>query len=96
MDAKQVGERVRYFREKKGIKKNALANLSGISPTYINDIESGRKCPTVETLGFICTYGLRITLVEFFSPYHDNNKNLVESLTPTQRNLLNDFLKSIK
>ncbi len=95
MNAKQVGERVKFFRERKGIKKNALANLAGISPTYINDIESGRKCPTVEVLGYICTYGLDITLAEFFDTQLFANKDYVASLTENQRNLLNEFLKSL-
>ncbi len=65
MTAKEVGERIAYFRNKKKMTKNALANQAGISPTHINDLEAGRKSPTVEFLGYICQ-ALGITFVQFF------------------------------
>ena len=94
MTAKEVGEKITYFREKNKMTKNALANQSGVSPTYINDLESGRKCPTVETLSFICQ-GLNISLSTFFSENIFNEKLSVDSLSYNQKQLLNDFLKSL-
>ncbi len=61
-----VGERIRYFREQKNITVNKLANLSGISQSYLREIELGTKQPTVEYLEYIC-FGLKISLQEFFS-----------------------------
>lgn len=93
MDAKEVGKRVRYFREKKNMTKNALAMAAGISPTYIYQIEEGLKCPTVEYLDHIC-WGLGITLAEFFSEEKEL-KERVAYLTPEQKRLLNAFLNSL-
>ena len=93
MDAKEVGRRVKYFREKRNLTKNALATAAGVSPTYIYQIEEGLKCPTVEYLGHIC-WGLGITLAEFFTEEKEM-KEKVEYLTPEQKNLLNAFLNSL-
>ena len=54
MDAAEVGKRVNYFRTRRGLSKNALANNAGVSPTYIYKVEKGLVCPTVEYLGHLC------------------------------------------
>ena len=41
-----VGDRLRFFREQKQISTNKLANLAGISQSYVRDIEMGNKNPT--------------------------------------------------
>lgn len=92
MEAKEVGERVKFLRLQRGLKKNTLANLSGVAPTYINDIEAGRRCPTVAYLSYICQ-GLNITLSEFFS--EDSVMIDVSNLSEQQRILLNNFIKSL-
>ncbi len=93
MNAKEVGRRVKYFREQKNMTKNALANAAGVSPTYVYQIEEGLKCPTVEYLSHIC-WGLGITLSEFFAEENEL-KERVAYLTPEQRKLLNAFLNSL-
>lgn len=94
MDAKEVGARVRCFREKKNMTKNALAIAAGVSPTYVYQIEQGLKCPTVEYLDYLC-WGLGITLSEFFSEQSHGFENRLEFLTPEQKQLLNAFLSSL-
>lgn len=100
MTAKEVGKRIKYLREQKNLKKNTLANLAGVSPTYIDKLENGERCPTVEYLGYIC-FGLGITLAEFF---HDSDEQkelnatiqaLTSRLTPEQQKMLNQFLNSL-
>ena len=95
MDAKEIGERIRYFREKKNLTKNALAVNAGVSPSYIQQVEQGLKCPTVEYLGHLC-WGLGITYLEFFA-YGSEQKNVdkLSYLSPEQKKLLNDFLNSL-
>lgn len=63
-----IGERIKYFRQKKGITVNKLANLAGISQSYLRDIEMGNKNPTIEIVALICQ-ALNISLKDFF----DNN-----------------------
>lgn len=95
MTAKEVGERVTKLREEKKLTKNALANLAGISPTYINDIEAGRKCPTVEYLGYLCD-ALGITLRDFFSVEETNDRLSVDSMTERQKAAFENFLRELK
>lgn len=95
MDRKQVGEKIKYYREKINMKKGTLATLSGLSPTYISDLEKGNKCPTVETLSYICD-ALQVSLTDFFDEEITlKQKDIVSTLSPTQKQLLNDFLNSI-
>lgn len=102
MTAKEVGERIKYLRESKHLKKNTLANLAGISPTYIDKLEHGDRCPTVEYLGYICNNGLGITLAEFFRDADGQKElntviqNLIAQLTPSQKTTLLEFLKTLQ
>ena len=100
MTAEEVGKRIKYLREQKNLKKNTLANLAGVSPTYIDKLENGERCPTVEYLGYIC-FGLGITLAEFFRDSDEQKElgttiqNLTARLSTKQQTMLLDFLKTI-
>ena len=100
MTAEEIGKRIKYLREQKNLKKNALANLAGVSPTYIDKLENGERCPTVEYLGYIC-FGLGITLAEFFRDSDEQKElnttiqNLTARLSPKQQTMLLDFLKTL-
>lgn len=89
-----VAKRIRYFREKKGLTVNALANLAGISQSYLRDIELGNKIPTVEYLEYICG-ALKITLVAFFDVEEEGDeiKNLVNSLSKEQQDSIKSLIK---
>ena len=95
-----IGNRIRQLRQQKGITVNRLANLAGISQSYLRDVELGKKQPTILYLSYICD-ALGIELKDFFS--EDDPKELVneqllheiEQLTPRQRNALLAFLKTI-
>lgn len=95
-----VGERIRYFRTLKGYTTNKLANLSGISQSYLRDVELGNKNPTIETLSYVCD-ALNISLQDFFNENTQNaiqNDPLIEKiyqLSEEQRNALLVFLNSI-
>lgn len=65
MDKAEVGKKIKALRRQKNLTQVALAKLSGVSPTYIYQLEQGTKSPTVEYLGYICK-GLGTTLGEFF------------------------------
>ena len=45
---------IREKRRKLGMSQNQLAKLCGISQPFVNEIESGRKSPSAETLFQIC------------------------------------------
>ena len=96
-----VGKRISFFREQKGMTVNKLANRAGISQSYLRSIELEEKNPTVEFLSYICE-ALDISLKEFFD---DNVEHELKDdpvlqefyqLTPKQRNALHLFIESMK
>lgn len=95
-----IGSLIKQFRLNQQYSVNKLANLSGISQSYLRDIELGNKNPTVEILSYICE-ALNISLADFFNAYcnqepsTDSLMNEIYRLTPHQRKLLELFLHSI-
>lgn len=95
-----VGKRITFFRTAKNYSVNKLATLSGISQSYLRDIELGNKNPTIEILSYICD-ALTISLREFFDEQTDNqfcDDPLIAKiyhLTPKQREALLAFLDSM-
>lgn len=92
-----VGNRIKYFREKRGLTINALANLAGISQSYLRDLELGNKNPTVEYLEYICG-ALKISLVTFFDVNNECSDiyHFIDTMTESQKKKLLDFLESMK
>ena len=94
-----VGGRLRFFREQKHISTNKLANLAGISQSYVREIELGNKNPTIEIIFHLCR-ALDISLKDFF----DDENNLLSNdplitriyrLNTAQREALLTFLNTI-
>ena len=92
--------RITYLRKSKNYSVNKLANLCGISQSYLRDIELGNKNPTVEILSIIC-HTLGLSLQEFFSEDEsdsiakDQLIHKIYQLTPKQRIALMNFLDSM-
>lgn len=97
-----VGDRIRHFRELKGYSVNKLANLCGISQSYLREVELNNKNPTVEMLSIICE-PLELSLVEFFSEDTELDAVFMDSplirsiykLSPEQRDKLSIFINSL-
>ena len=95
-----IPNRIRFFREMKGLTVNRLANLSGISQSFLRDVELGNKKPTVETISLLCD-ALSISLGDFFndetpSTLMDNDLlQQIFRLTPLQQESLKHFLKTM-
>ena len=95
-----VAKRITFFRTAKNYSVNKLATLSGISQSYLRDIELGNKNPTIEILSYICE-ALNISLREFFDEQTEHqfgDDPLVAKLyqlTPHQRETLLAFLDTM-
>lgn len=93
-----IGERIKYFREQRNITVNKLANLSGVSQSYLREIELGLKQPTVEYLEYIC-FGLNISLQEFFSEENsDINPSVlfaIKKLSQDEQIKLAEFINAV-
>lgn len=95
-----VGKRISFFRESKGYSVNKLATMSGISQSYLRDVELEKKNPTVEIISCLCDT-LGISLKEFFDTELDGTfledplVKQIYHLTPDQRKTLAAFLDSM-
>ncbi len=94
-----VGKRIKELREKRNITVNRLANLAGISQSYLRDVELGNKNPTVETLSYFCD-ALDISLKDFFD---ENNSKInvflisaISNLSDEQQMKLAEFIQTLK
>ena len=45
-----IGENIKQLRKSKGLTQESFANETGISRSYLSDLENNRKSPTIETL----------------------------------------------
>jgi transcriptional regulator with XRE-family HTH domain len=96
-----VGDRIKYFRTQKGFTVNKLANMAGVSQSYLRDIELENKNPTVEFVYQLCKV-LDISLKEFFNdetaPLFADDPLIqrIYQLDSDQRNALLVFLNTIK
>ena len=95
-----IGARISFFRTQKNYTVNKLANMAGISQSYLRDVELGKKNPTVEILSFVCD-ALDISLSDFFDDdtakriTSDPLLNTIYRLNSEQREALNLFLKTL-
>ncbi len=83
----EISKRITHFRTLKGYSVNKLANLSGISQSYLREVELGNKNPTVEILSLLCDT-LDISLKDFFDDQLSNDffrDPLIADLPPFTR-----------
>ena len=93
-----VGKRIVELRQQRKLTTNKLANLAGVSQSYLREVELGNKNPTVEFLSYIC-HGLHISLHDFFAaerceidPYL---LEMLQDMSLEQQFRLAEFLASV-
>ena len=91
-----VGNRIKQLREQNKYSQNYLADIAGISQTHLRRVELGTADITVGHLQLVCD-ALGISLKDFFnvSGEQEDISSAISNLTPKQRNLLLEFLKSV-
>ena len=91
-----VGNRIKQLRERNKYSQNYLADIAGISQTHLRRVELGTADITVGHLQLVCD-ALGISLKDFFnvSEEQEGISSAISNLTPKQRNLLLEFLKSV-
>ena len=92
----EIGQRIKTIRLKKGYSQNMLADLAGVSQTHLRRVELGQADVTVGHLELICE-ALGISLKQFFETDDEADElyNAISGLSPKQRILLIEFLKTI-
>ncbi|MBQ4283520.1 MAG: helix-turn-helix transcriptional regulator [Lachnospira sp.] len=97
----EIGHRIRELREQKNYTINKLANLAGVSQSYLRDVELENKNPTIAFLSLICQT-LDISLKDFFNEKtqtgisDDPIVQAIYRLTPEQKEALLNFLKTLQ
>ena len=91
-----VASRITELRNQKNISVNKLANLSGLSQSFIRQVELGEKNITVKSLAHIVD-ALDLTLEDFFSTTVLSASDLsllssLKKLTPQQKDALTTFI----
>lgn len=94
-----VASRITELRNQKNISVNKLANLSGLSQSFIRQVELGEKNITVKSLAHIVD-ALDLTLEDFFSTTVLSASDLsllssLKKLTPQQKDALTTFINSL-
>lgn len=64
--AREVGAKIKYLRQKRGLSQEALALSCDMNPAFLGHVERGMRSPTLNTLQRICD-GLGITLTELLT-----------------------------
>ena len=91
-----IGERIKQLRDSAGYSQNKLAEWAGISQTHLRRVELGQADLTVGHLRLICD-ALGISLKDFFNISEDTEDiaSAISNLSPKQKQLLIEFLKSL-
>jgi transcriptional regulator with XRE-family HTH domain len=62
---KIIGEAIRLYRKKAGLTQEALAEIVGLNPKYIGEIERGEKIISIEALLRVAK-AVKIPVRDFF------------------------------
>lgn len=60
-----IGERIRAFRQQRGLSQGDIEQRTGLLRCYLSRVENGHTVPSLQTLARIAT-ALEIPLAEFF------------------------------
>ncbi|MCG8542336.1 MAG: helix-turn-helix domain-containing protein [Clostridia bacterium] len=103
MNKVMFGKRIKEIRKLKNITSNKLAELCEIEPSFVRQIESAAKYPSIPVFVRLCNalgispeYLLKDSLDEIDEP--DNLKSLynkIKGLTPNEIELAMDILEDI-
>ena len=66
MQKETVGKKLRYWRKSKKLSQKALADMAGVSPVTINQLETKDRTPRAQTFGLLLK-ALGITREQFFA-----------------------------
>lgn len=95
-----IGARIIELRQKMGITTNKLANLSGLSQSFVRAVERDERGITVENLSLLCDV-LHISMQDFFAGIQTEEPDANElymqlsKLTAGQKSALAAFLKTL-
>jgi len=92
----EIGITIKELRKKKGIRQNRLAEKSGISQTYLSQIENGSRSATLDTLEKICeVLNVPLSILSFLSLNADsiapNKREAYLKIEPKIKAMVKEF-----
>lgn len=77
-----IGKAIKLCRNQKGFTKTKLAELSGLSISYLTLLEQGKRDPNISTIEQICSaLGIPTTILIFLATENDERKNISPELS---------------
>ena len=64
---KTIGNRIQRRREEFGMSQESLAFEAGLTPSYLSQVEAGKRNPSIAVLFRLCS-ALELQLSELFKP----------------------------
>lgn len=92
MNYKDMGARVRRSRKQMKLTQEKLAELVGISPSFMGHIERGTRVASLETLVALCNV-LKVTPEYLLSASLDSQNVMPAGLNSAERAKLSEFLR---
>ena len=97
-----LGERIKFWRQKRNLTQEILAEKVELTPGFISLIETGKKRASLETLIRVCKE-LEITLNDLLvgnqitepSDYSIEFSELISNLNESERNMIFQIIKAI-
>lgn len=91
-----LGLAIKSIRKQKGLKQNQFAELCGITPSYLSQIENNNKEPNLSILKIISNnLGTPLPILFFLSLDNDdidpNKKEAFKMIAPSIKSLVNQF-----
>lgn len=97
MENKEIGERIAYLRVVNHYTREALAEMVGITPKFLYDIETGKKGFSANTL-YRISKSLGVSCDYIISGITNNNLTEIDELEmfePSQQKRIRELLRVI-
>ena len=85
----KLHDRLKEVRATRNLTLKELAELTGLSVSYLSDIERGRTTPSLNTLQLLAT-ALNMTVIDFLTGIDFAGETTSASLPPSLAELLED------
>lgn len=102
MDKKLLGKKINIARKDRGLTSERLSELCDINATYLRQIESGAKMPSLSVFISICRelkvspyYLLKEILADSDIQEMDEFSELWEKATPKQIKMVNAIIRTV-
>ena len=92
MDYLDLGMKIRQLRRQKSLTQEQLAEIAGISPSFLGHIERGTRVASVDTLVALCN-ALQVTPNYLLSASLNQTDMFPDALSSGQRARLSEFLR---